>query len=59
MRSLKAGRLSDPTLPGVPIEKTLWNVWLPADVRLLSSGGNVEPVLAELNETEKYESALV
>ena len=51
-------RLDDPKLPGIPVEKTLWDVFLPTDTRLLSSGGNVEPVVAALNETEKLESAL-
>ena len=51
-------QLDDPTLPGIPVEKTLWDVFLPADTRLLSSGGNVEPVVAALTETEKLESAL-
>ncbi len=50
--------LDDPRLPGVPIEKTLWDVWLPADASLLSAGGNVQPVVAALTETEKLESEL-
>ena len=51
-------QLADPRLPGVPVEKTLWNVYLPPDARLIDSGGNVEPVVAALTETEKLESAL-
>ena len=51
-------QLDDPKLPGIPVEKTLWDVYLPTDTQLLSSGGNVEPVVAALNETEKLESAL-
>jgi hypothetical protein len=51
-------QLDDPRLPGVPIEKTLWDVWLPEDASLLSAGGNVQPVVAALTETEKLESEL-
>ncbi len=51
-------RMEDPRLPGVPVEKTLWDVWLPNDARLIQSGGNLEPVIAALSETEKLKSSL-
>ncbi len=51
-------RLQDPRVPGVPIEKTLWDVYLPTDSRLLNTDGNLEPVVAALSTTEKLESAL-
>ncbi len=57
-RAWERWQLEDPRLPGIPVEKTLWDVFLPDDTRLLSSGGNLEPVVAALNETEKLESAL-
>lgn len=36
----------------------LWNVRVPPGMSLLSSGGNMEPVVALLSETEKLESSL-
>ena len=51
-------QMQDPRLPGVPVEKTLWNVYLPRDARLLNIGGNLEPVVAALSTTEKLESSL-
>ena len=51
-------KLEDPRLPGIPVEKTLWDVYLPANARLLNTGGNLEPVVAALSTTEKLESAL-
>ena len=51
-------RLDDPDLPGITVERTLWNVWLPEDRELRGSAGNMEPVLAEVNKTEKMSSAL-
>ncbi|MEA3213466.1 MAG: hypothetical protein QOE70_6523 [Chthoniobacter sp.] len=51
-------RLDDPELPGITVERTLWDVWLPDDRELQSVGGNMQPVLAEVNKTEKTESRL-
>ena len=51
-------QMQDPRLPGLPVEKTLWNVYLPRDTRLLNVSGNLEPVVAALTTTEKLESSL-
>jgi hypothetical protein len=48
----------DPELPGITVERTLWNVWLPEDRKLQSSDGNMEAVLGDLNKTEKLESKM-
>ncbi len=48
----------DPELPGITVERTLWNVWLPDDRKLSKSDGNMEAVLGDLNKTEKIESKL-
>jgi hypothetical protein len=48
----------EPELPGITVERTLWNVWLPDDRKLETSGGNMEPVLGDLNKTEKLEGKL-
>ena len=48
----------EPELPGITIERTLWNVWLPDNRTLEHSGGNMEPVLGDLNKTEKLEGKL-
>lgn len=48
----------EPDLPGITVERTLWNVWLPEDRKLETSGGNMEPVLGDLNKTEKLEGKL-
>ena len=50
--------MRDPRLPGLPVEKTLWNVYLPPEARVLDIGGNLEPVVAALTATEKLESSL-
>ena len=46
----------DPELPGITVERTLWNVWLPDDRRLSKADGNMEAVLGDLNKVEKIES---
>ena len=46
----------DPELPGITVERTLWNVWLPDDRRLAKADGNMEAVLGDLNKVEKIES---
>ena len=48
----------DPELPGITVERTLWNVWLPDDRKLAKSDGNMEAVLGDLNKTEKIESKM-
>ena len=55
---LESRRFDDPDLVGITVERTIWNVWLPNDRHLWKAGGNVEPVLAEVNRTEKLEGML-
>src|SRR5205823_5335180 len=43
---------------GITVERTFWNLWLPAGHRLAKSDGNMEPVLQELAATEKLDEAL-
>ena len=55
---LESRRFDDPDLVGITVERTIWNVWLPNDRHLWKAGGNVEPVLAAVNRTEKLEGML-
>lgn len=50
--------LDDPELVGITVERTIWNLWLPEDRDLGKVTGNMEPVLEEVNKTEKLEGEL-
>ena len=50
--------LHDPTLVGVTVEKTLWNLFVPHDRALTRIDGNMQPVLNEVNTTEKLAGSL-
>jgi hypothetical protein len=50
--------LDDPDLPGITIERTLWDVWLPPGRDLKTIGGNMEPVIGDVNKTEKLASTV-
>lgn len=50
--------LHDPSLVGITVEKTLWNLWLPEDRSLFQASGNMTPVLDEVNRTEKMQGTM-
>jgi len=51
-------RLHDPALVGVSVEKTLWNLYVPGDRQLGRISGNMQPVIEEVNRTEKLAESL-
>lgn len=58
MGMLTRRSLHDPSLIGITVEKTLWNIWLPEEYGLLQASGNMMPVLDEVNRTEKMQGTL-
>ena len=50
--------LHDPALVGITVEKTLWNLYVPHDRTLVRASGNMQPVLDEVNKTEKLAGSL-
>jgi len=53
----KTGRkLEDPDIPGVSIQRTLWNVWTPPGYDLSDADGNMERVEEKKNFMEKLEA---
>ena len=49
---------ADPELPGITVERTFWNVWLPDDRTLSKFDGNMEAVVEEVQKVEKLEGAV-
>ena len=47
-----------PELPGITVERTFWNVWLPENERLVRADGNMEEVIGEVAKAEKLEGAV-
>ena len=50
--------LADPEVVGIAVERTLWNLYVPEGNPAPHFGGNMEEVLAEVNQTEKLEGML-
>lgn len=50
--------LDDPNLPGISVQRTVWNLWLPEDYRLADRDGNMEPVTAELSRVERLSAVM-
>lgn len=48
----------DPELPGITVERTFWNLWLPDDRHLSRFRGNMEPVVEAVQKVEKLEGAV-
>ncbi|HEY5894664.1 MAG TPA: hypothetical protein VIT91_15695 [Chthoniobacterales bacterium] len=61
LRWLARRELDDPDLPGITVERTLWNLRLPEKYPLLGNpdrAGNMETVIAEVNQAEKWSGML-
>lgn len=52
-------KLDDPEVVGLTVEKTLWNVYLPAEHQLKEADGNMDRVARQANLVEKLEADLV
>jgi hypothetical protein len=50
-----ARRLEDPDIPGVSIQRTLWNVWTPPGWELSDADGNMERVEEQKSFMDKLE----
>ncbi|MEI8342864.1 MAG: hypothetical protein WCH43_15170, partial [Verrucomicrobiota bacterium] len=50
--------LADPEVVGITVERTLWNLYLPEEAARPHFGGNMNEVLAGVNQAEKLEGML-
>jgi len=57
VRRSRARTLDDPDIPGVSIQRTLWNVWTPPGWDLDDAGGNMERVEEKKGFMEKLEAS--
>lgn len=53
-----ARQFDDAELPGITVEQTFWNVWLPENRALTKMEGNMQAAVEALNKVEKSSSLL-
>lgn len=51
-------QLDDPEIVGLMVERTLWNLFLPAEHELTAAEGNLDRIAAQANVLEKLEADL-